>query len=116
MASYPSPRANVFQTRGNRPPVWFWTLFGMKCTFGVLIAGSFLAGALAPLANIFAQEKSAADGTVLFAANCGVCHGSDGRSGERASNIAARREIVSLSDESLIRIVENGVPGQGMPS
>jgi len=88
----------------------------MKRTFAVLIAGYGFAAFVAPIASISAQENSAADGAALFAVNCGSCHGSDGRSGERAPNIATRREVVSLSDESLLRIVENGVPGQGMPS
>jgi cytochrome c oxidase cbb3-type subunit 3 len=74
--------------------------------------------------RLFAQVQSApstvvvsvADGPVLFAANCGACHGSDGRSGERAPDIATRREVVSLSDADLIRTVENGVAGRGMPA
>lgn len=60
--------------------------------------------------------NNAIEGASLFAANCGVCHGSDGRSGERAPNIATRREVVSRSDAELIRIVRNGVPGTGMPA
>lgn len=64
---------------------------------------------------LFAQQK-AANGAQLFASACGACHGSDGRSGERAPNIATRREIVALSDADLIRIVQHGVAGTGMPA
>jgi len=63
-----------------------------------------------------AQPQSNPDGAALFAANCGACHGSDARSGERAPNIATRREVVSLSDAELIRIVQNGIAGNGMPA
>jgi len=83
-----------------------------------------MTSALIARERLFAQGQSApttmvgsvADGPALFAANCGACHGSDGRSGERAPDIATRREVVSLSDADLIRTVENGVAGHGMPA
>jgi len=65
---------------------------------------------------LFAQAKPAPNGDALFAANCAACHGSDGRSGERAPDIATRREVVSRSNADLIRILENGLPGNGMPT
>jgi cytochrome c oxidase cbb3-type subunit 3 len=68
-----------------------------------------------PREPLFAQGQVAPNGAALFAANCGACHGSDGRSGERAPNIATRREVVSLTDADLIRTVENGLAGNGMP-
>jgi cytochrome c oxidase cbb3-type subunit 3 len=66
--------------------------------------------------HLFAQEQTASNDAALFAANCAACHGSDGRSGERAPDIATRREVVARSNADLTRIVENGLPGNGMPA
>jgi cytochrome c oxidase cbb3-type subunit III len=77
-----------------------------------LLAATFL---LFHQAGLFAQEH-AANGPQLFASTCGACHGSDGRSGERAPNIATRREVVALTDADLIRIVQHGIAGTGMPA
>jgi putative heme-binding domain-containing protein len=54
-------------------------------------------------------------GAKLFPANCGSCHGIDGRGGERAPDIATRRDIQRLSDDALAKIIHDGVPGTGMP-
>ena len=51
----------------------------------------------------------------LFPANCGSCHGIDGRGGERAPDIATRRDIQRLSDDALAKIIRDGIPGTGMP-
>ena len=51
----------------------------------------------------------------MFDSSCAVCHGSDGRGGERAPNIATKREIVNLSDAQLIVILNKGVLASGMP-
>lgn len=59
------------------------------------------------------QSKS--QGAALFSQNCSACHGTDGRGGERAPNIASQREIVSLSDAQLNGIVSKGVIAAGMP-
>jgi len=63
------------------------------------------------------QRKSAnpANGQQIFASSCAGCHGLDGRGGERAPNIAEAPAVQRLSDEALIRIVSEGVPGTGMP-
>jgi cytochrome c oxidase cbb3-type subunit 3 len=63
-----------------------------------------------------AQAQDNISGQAVFAANCSACHGSDGRGGERAPNIATRREVVSRADADLIRAVQNGVPGTAMPA
>lgn len=60
--------------------------------------------------------ENLAGGHQTFAANCAGCHGSDGRGGERAPDIATAREVQSLPDKSLIRIVQNGIPAAGMPA
>jgi cytochrome c oxidase cbb3-type subunit III len=54
-------------------------------------------------------------GARLFPANCGSCHGLDGRGGERAPDIAGRREIQKLSDGALAKIIRDGITGTGMP-
>jgi len=51
----------------------------------------------------------------VFESTCAVCHGSDGRGGERGPNIATRREIVILSDAQLTGILNKGVLASGMP-
>lgn len=55
-------------------------------------------------------------GARIFSTNCSGCHGADGRGGERAPNIATTRNIVALSDDDLVSIVNKGVPGSGMPA
>jgi cytochrome c oxidase cbb3-type subunit 3 len=56
------------------------------------------------------------EGQKVFASTCAGCHGLDGRGGERAPNIAQNREVQRLSDTQLTRIVQEGVPGTGMPA
>jgi len=51
----------------------------------------------------------------LFATSCAACHGLDGRGGGRAPDIATRKEVLRLSDTELIRVLQAGVPGTGMP-
>src|SRR5690349_25145769 len=52
----------------------------------------------------------------IFATSCAACHGLDGRGGEVGPDIANKREIQQLSDEALLRIIQDGKPGTGMPS
>jgi cytochrome c oxidase cbb3-type subunit 3 len=55
-------------------------------------------------------------GRQVFSSSCAGCHGLDGRGGERAPDIAGRREAQRLSNAALARIVHDGVPGTGMPA
>jgi cytochrome c oxidase cbb3-type subunit 3 len=55
-------------------------------------------------------------GKQTFASTCTGCHGLDGRGGERAPNIAESQKIQQLSDAQIAHIIENGVPGTGMPA
>lgn len=80
------------------------------CCVALLILG------LAVRKPAAAQSQDKNNGQAIFAADCSACHGSDGRGGERAPNIATRREVVSLADADLIRAVQNGVPGTAMPA
>jgi cytochrome c oxidase cbb3-type subunit III len=56
------------------------------------------------------------EGQKVFASTCAGCHGLDGRGSERAPNIAQKREVQRLSDAELMRIVQEGIPGTGMPA
>jgi cytochrome c oxidase cbb3-type subunit III len=62
------------------------------------------------------NDSQSGQASALFASNCAVCHGSDGRGGERAPNIATDREMVGLSDAKLNEILNKGVLTQGMPA
>ena len=55
-------------------------------------------------------------GRQVFSSSCAGCHGLDGRGGERAPDIASKREVQRLSNATLTRIVHDGVPATGMPS
>jgi cytochrome c oxidase cbb3-type subunit 3 len=73
------------------------------------------------ITNLRAQQPAstatAADvqGSMLFDSNCGSCHGSDGRGGEHAPDIATAPDMQRLADSDLIAIAKNGVPATGMP-
>ena len=54
--------------------------------------------------------------SMLFDSNCGSCHGSDGRGGEHAPDIATAPDVQRLADSDLIAIAKNGVPATGMPA
>jgi cytochrome c oxidase cbb3-type subunit III len=90
----------------------WWHTISIQC---------FLLGVIS-IANLHAQQPAstttAADvqGSMLFAANCGSCHGSDGRGGEHATDIATAPDVQRLADSDLIAIAKNGVPGAGMPA
>jgi cytochrome c oxidase cbb3-type subunit III len=55
-------------------------------------------------------------GKQTFASSCASCHGLDGRGGERAPNIADSPKVQRLPDSQIFRIIENGIPGNGMPA
>jgi cytochrome c oxidase cbb3-type subunit III len=77
---------------------------------------------LVSITSLRAQQRAstttAADvqGSMLFDSNCGSCHGSDGRGGEHAADIATDPDVERLADSDLIAIAKNGVPGTGMPA
>jgi cytochrome c oxidase cbb3-type subunit III len=54
-------------------------------------------------------------GKQTFASTCANCHGLDGRGGERAPNIAENPRVQKLSDARIAHIIQNGIPGTGMP-
>jgi len=82
-----------------------------------LLAGGGLVALLQPAAQQSRPAKTTNNqGQQIFAASCASCHGLDGRGSERAPNIAQKREVQRLSDGELVRIVQEGVPGTGMPA
>jgi cytochrome c oxidase cbb3-type subunit III len=62
------------------------------------------------------ESEPIASGRKIFASRCASCHGLDGKGGERGPDIARAPAIQRLSDEKLRRVVEEGVPGTGMPA
>jgi len=65
------------------------------------------------------QQRSATAsvrGKETFASTCAGCHGFDGRGGERAPNIVENSKVLRLSDTEIGSIIEDGIPGAGMPA
>ena len=85
--------------------IFCWLIFFTVCC-------CFCMGALAQKR---ATSPAGELGAKLFPANCGSCHGIDGHGGERAPDIATRRDIQRLSDDALAKIIREGIPGTGMP-
>lgn len=56
------------------------------------------------------------NGEKTFAGSCAECHGLDGRGGARAPNIAENPRVQRLSDDQIFGVIENGIPGTGMPA
>jgi cytochrome c oxidase cbb3-type subunit 3 len=85
----------------------------------VLLAASSLAvWSQAPQQNVPQRNVKSIStrGKQTFASTCAGCHGLDGRGGERAPNIAENQKAQQLSDAQIAHIIENGVPGAGMPA
>lgn len=84
------------------------------------LAGAFLVTLLFALgrspATAQSSQKAVPKASSLFAQNCATCHGSDGRGGEHAPNIATRQDVISMPDARLRAIISDGIPSAGMPS
>jgi cytochrome c oxidase cbb3-type subunit 3 len=74
--------------------------------------GIFVLVFLLGLGSLHAQPPGAA----IFASNCSTCHGSDGRGGEHAPNIATNPAVQHLMDRELAGIIRYGIAGAGMPA
>jgi cytochrome c oxidase cbb3-type subunit 3 len=63
-----------------------------------------------------AASSGPVEGQHVFATSCAACHGLDARGGERAPDIATKREVRQMSDEALLHVIQDGVAGTGMPA
>ena len=61
-------------------------------------------------------NSSALEGQRAFATSCAACHALDARGGERGPDIANKKEVQQLSDDALLRIIQDGKAGTGMPA
>ena len=63
-----------------------------------------------------APPELVAQGEQLFRSNCSFCHGSDARGGETGPNLVRAQVVLDDEHGELITpIVQNGIPGKGMP-
>lgn len=62
------------------------------------------------------HKQDSEAGRELFESSCAGCHGLDGRGGEKGPNIATRAEISRRSDGEILAVLQNGIPGAGMPA
>jgi cytochrome c oxidase cbb3-type subunit III len=62
------------------------------------------------------SKSDSTQGKRVFTSTCAQCHGLDGKGSERAPNIADRPTVQRLSDVQISHIIEDGVPGTGMPA
>jgi cytochrome c oxidase cbb3-type subunit III len=93
--------------RGLWRMISWWHTISIQCLlFGVV-----------SITNLRAQQPASTatavgvQGAMLFDSNCGSCHGSDGRGGEHAPDIATAPDVQRLTDSDLIEIATDGVPG-----
>lgn len=91
--------------------------FRRACKLAPLLMAGCAAVSWAQAASQSINKSPAASrGKQIFSSACAQCHGLDGRGSERAPNIADRPTIQRLSDSQIFHIIQNGVPGTGMPA
>ncbi len=61
-------------------------------------------------------DRSSSLSRLLFESHCSACHGLDGRGAERAPDIATNPGTRRRSDVELVRILQKGMPQNGMPA
>ena len=66
--------------------------------------------------NSNASASLVVQGKQIFTSSCAQCHGLDGKGSERAPNIVDRANAQRASDSQIFQIIQNGVPGTGMPA
>jgi putative heme-binding domain-containing protein len=90
---------------------------GQFPSFLLIFVGVFVASA-----QNLSQERptssrpDAIQGKQTFTSSCAQCHGLDGKGSERGPNIADRPSVQRLSDLQIFHVIQNGVPGTGMPA
>jgi alcohol dehydrogenase (cytochrome c) len=77
----------------------------------ILLLGLSEAGAVAQGVQATPPDRGARQ----YAVTCAGCHGADGSGSIKGPAIAKQASSIARSDEDLIRIVRDGVPGKGMP-
>src|SRR5262249_42713474 len=82
---------------------------------GGLFAGSALAAAQAVQQASSYTQADIAYGAQLYAAQCATCHG---QNGDQVGGINLKSGTFRsvASDQDLVRVVTNGIPGAGMPA
>lgn len=70
----------------------------------------------APLRRKSSKPSGLSAGRQTFEVSCAPCHGLNGKGGDRAPDIAAKPEIVRLSDSQLLKVLQAGKPQAGMPA
>ena len=91
---------------------WAWILVALICAFA-----SSQAQTTAPKLTKPKQSNQAlADGKQTFESICASCHGLNGKGGERARDIATKPEVVRLSDNETLKILQEGILQKGMPA
>ena len=74
-------------------------------------ATTFLFATLLATSTLWAQDAD--PGRVVFEGRCARCHGADGNGGELGPAIRGR--LAARTNEQLVTLIRNGLPGQGMP-
>jgi putative heme-binding domain-containing protein len=85
----------------------WWHTISIPCLLLGLVSNTHLRAQQPPSTTAAAHVQ----GSMLFDSNCGSCHGSDGRGGEHAPDIATAADVKRLADSELIAIANDGVPG-----
>lgn len=82
----------------------------------IIMSGSTFIWSQTATQNTHNNSPNSAQGKQTFASTCAQCHGLDAKGSERGPDIADRPSVQRLSDAQVGHIVENGVPGTGMPA
>ena len=101
-------------------------LFSRSGTWRIVFAFGLVLISFGAASNMLCQNpnseaptpalKPQLGGKNIFEAKCATCHGLDGLGGEHAPDIIRRPAVQSLSDETLLGLIHDGIPEEGMPS
>jgi cytochrome c oxidase cbb3-type subunit III len=91
-----------------------WSMLVLLCTTQAFSPARLRAQELNAPESV--DDDPGLEGKRTFATSCAACHGLDGRGGERGPDIAGKPEVQRLPDKDLLRIVQDGIAGTGMPA